>query len=133
MAHDRERAAAGEHEDRVKRILMFAESITDYFFELDAELRVSGISERFTELTGFEAHEIIGRSVLDPLRHHAGQRAHRRARHLLERVEGTRRHGHGLGPERFGQRVEDTEEERTRAVRLVDRRQRERRSLERLR
>jgi PAS domain S-box-containing protein len=68
VAHDRERAAAGEHEDRVKRILMFAESITDYFFELDAELRVSGISERFTELTGFEAHEIIGRSVLDPLR-----------------------------------------------------------------
>ena len=46
------------------RLRMFAEAASDYFFELDAELRFSYFSDRFRDITGVDPTPLIGRSVL---------------------------------------------------------------------
>ena len=45
------------------RLRMFAESASDYFFEIDEDLRYSFFSDRFREITGVDPALIIGRSV----------------------------------------------------------------------
>ena len=47
------------------RTLMFAQSASDYFFEIDEDLNFSFISERFEELTGIPGALIVGQSAVD--------------------------------------------------------------------
>jgi diguanylate cyclase (GGDEF)-like protein/PAS domain S-box-containing protein len=51
--------ALQESEQRFKD---FAETAADWFFETDAELRFTYVSERHTQLTGFQPEEIIGKT-----------------------------------------------------------------------
>ena len=53
----RQRAEAQE-----LRFKDFADSGSDYFWELDADLRFSYFSERFTEITGVPPNELLGRT-----------------------------------------------------------------------
>ncbi len=47
------------------RLRMFAEAASDYFFEMDADLRFSFVSERFRAITGIDPAALIGQSALD--------------------------------------------------------------------
>ena len=47
------------------RLRMFAEAASDYFFELDSDLRFSFVSARFGDITGVDPASLIGRSVLE--------------------------------------------------------------------
>ena len=47
------------------RLRMFAEAASDYFFEMDAALRFSYVSDRFREVTGLDPAIMIGRSALE--------------------------------------------------------------------
>jgi PAS domain S-box-containing protein len=47
------------------RLRMFAEAASDYFFELDSELRFSYFSDRFREITGLDPDVLIGRHALE--------------------------------------------------------------------
>ena len=46
------------------RLRMFAEAASDYFFEIDANLRFSFVSDRFRDVTGIDPASVIGQSVL---------------------------------------------------------------------
>ncbi|MCB1742991.1 MAG: EAL domain-containing protein [Gammaproteobacteria bacterium] len=92
----RQERALQESEARFKQ---FAETAADWFFETDAELRLSYVSERLGELTGLTAEQLIGKpmkALVDTLDHDklAVQRMHSRmrARSAFENVEfrGTR-------------------------------------------
>ncbi len=48
-----------------QRFKDFASSSSDYFWELDSELKFSFLSERFTELTGLPAQEYLGASAIE--------------------------------------------------------------------
>ena len=62
-----ETSAAAQRELRAgeARLRMFAEAASDYFFELDADLRFSFFSDRFREITGLDPSILIGRSALE--------------------------------------------------------------------
>ena len=47
------------------RLRMFAEAASDYFFEMDAALRFSYVSDRFRVITGIDPAIMIGRSALE--------------------------------------------------------------------
>jgi len=63
--HDAGAANQRELRDGEARLRMFAEAASDYFFEMDAELRFSYISDRFRAITGVDPATMIGRSALD--------------------------------------------------------------------
>ncbi|XOV88318.1 MAG: ATP-binding protein [Pseudomonadota bacterium] len=48
-----------------ERFQQFAEAASDFFFELDKDLKFSYFSERFETLTGFRAEAIVGLSAID--------------------------------------------------------------------
>src|SRR5262249_23915417 len=50
--------------DSETRLRMFAEAASDYFFELDSELRFSFFSDRFREITGVDPAALIGRPAI---------------------------------------------------------------------
>ena len=57
--------AQRELRDSEAKLRMFAEAASDYFFELDADLRFSYFSDRFRVITGLDPAVLIGRSALD--------------------------------------------------------------------
>ncbi len=59
--------AAAQRELRAgeARLRMFAEAASDYFFEIDADLKFSYVSDRFRDITGLEPSVLIGRSALE--------------------------------------------------------------------
>jgi len=58
--------AAAQRELRASeaRLRMFAEAASDYFFEIDADLRFSFVSDRFRDITGVDPAAVVGLSVL---------------------------------------------------------------------
>ena len=57
---DRHALAQREVRASEARLRMFAEAASDYFFELDAQLRYSFFSDRFREITGVDPSAVIG-------------------------------------------------------------------------
>jgi len=56
-----EKQAQYDLEESQTRLLDFGNSASDYFWEMDHELRFSYFSERFTEVTGVPAEELLGK------------------------------------------------------------------------
>ena len=52
----------GEVADERARVSDFARAATDFFWEMDADLRFSYFSERFTEVTGVPQAELLGKT-----------------------------------------------------------------------
>ncbi len=86
------------------RLTMFAESAGDYFFELDANLRFTFLSDRFESFSGVPRDEVLGRTMTelsarlgaeDPAEHEgelAKRRAYRNFRVSSRRADGTELH-----------------------------------------
>jgi two-component system, cell cycle sensor histidine kinase PleC len=56
-----EKQAQHDLEKSENRLLSFANSASDYFWEMDHELRFSYFSERFTKVTGVPVEELLGK------------------------------------------------------------------------
>ncbi len=56
-----EKQAQYDLEESEARLLNFANSSSDYFWEMNHELRFSYFSERFTEVTGVPVEELLGK------------------------------------------------------------------------
>ena len=56
-----ERKARLDLAESESRLRAFAESASDYFWEMDADLRFSYFSSRFTEVTGVPADDLLGK------------------------------------------------------------------------
>ena len=65
-AHRRQAERALRDEQR--RFRDFAESVSDWFWEMDADLRFSWLSERYCEMTGLSPAQTIGRTRIEVAR-----------------------------------------------------------------
>ncbi|MEE4359906.1 MAG: ATP-binding protein [Pseudomonadales bacterium] len=68
LADDRQRelgAALGRLRESEHRLRDFADTASDWLFELDAQLRTTWISSRWKGLTGLQPEDVLGRSILD--------------------------------------------------------------------
>lgn len=57
-----ERLARDGLAESESRLLDFAESASDFFWEMDSDLRFSYFSERFSEVTGVSAEQLLGKT-----------------------------------------------------------------------
>ena len=56
-----------------ERFRDFAESAADFFWELDAGLRIIDISERFHEITGLQREQVIGQTIEQVISRHCNE------------------------------------------------------------